>query len=203
MSSVIYMVENEEVTGVMRKSREAAAESNARITQAASRLVRARGFEATGVADVMQAAGMTNGGFYRHFESKNDMVSAAIRAAFDELVARFDHRLEQNGAAAAIDAYVTDYLSDWHLLHPEQGCPVAAVGADAGRSGGAFADQFVEGAERLIRRLATGSGDEAGTRTDRDEAIRRLAALVGAVVVARAVGPGDLREEILAACRAS
>ncbi len=69
----------------MRVSREAKAESKARILGAAARMVRERGVEATAVADVMEAAGMTNGGFYRHFRSKDEMIALAIGAAFAEL----------------------------------------------------------------------------------------------------------------------
>lgn len=182
----------------MRRSREATAHSKARIVSAAARMVRERGIDATSVAEVMAAAGMTNGGFYRHFESKDEMIGSAIDAAFDEIAERFDRRLRQSGAAAAVDAYVEEYLSERHFQYPGYGCPVAAVATDAGRSRGVFAGQFVAGVEKLIGRLMTGSGG-AG-RAERTKAIRRLAKLVGAVVLARAVGKGALRDEIITAC---
>jgi TetR/AcrR family transcriptional repressor of nem operon len=147
-------------------------------------MVRERGIDATSVAEVMAAAGMTNGGFYRHFESKDEMIGSAIDAAFDEIAERFDRRLRQSGAAAAVDAYVEEYLSERHFQYPGYGCPVAG--------------QFVAGVEKLIGRLMTGSGG-AG-RAERTKAIRRLAKLVGAVVLARAVGKGALRDEIITAC---
>jgi TetR/AcrR family transcriptional repressor of nem operon len=181
----------------MRMSREATAQSRDRILSAASKMVRERGVDATSIADVMHAAGMTNGGFYRHFRSKEEMIAAAIRTAFDEIADRFDRRLRQSGAAAAIEAYVDEYLSAAHVEHPDRGCPVAAVAADAGRCRGAFAEEFVAGSEKLIARLSNASGDGAPERAD---AIRRLATLVGAVVIARAVGRGALREEITEAC---
>jgi TetR/AcrR family transcriptional repressor of nem operon len=181
----------------MRMSREATAQSRERILTAASKMVRERGVEATSIADVMQAAGMTNGGFYRHFRSKDEMIAAAIRAAFDEITDRFDRRLRQHGAAAAVAAYVDEYLSVLHLEHPGRGCPVAALGTDAGRSHGAFAEEFIVGAKKLIERLSDVSGPGAPERAD---AIRRLVTLVGAVVIARAVGPGILRDEIINAC---
>jgi TetR/AcrR family transcriptional repressor of nem operon len=180
----------------MRMSREATAQSKARILSAASRMVRERGIDATSVAEVMHGAGMTNGGFYRHFQSKDEMVAMAIRAAFDEIADRFDRRLEQSGAEAAVKAYVEEYLSERHLEHPGQGCPVAGAGTDAGRRGDVFAEEFAAGAEKLIERLSAA----AGTGPERAAAIRRVAMLVGAIVTARAVGPGDLRQEILAAC---
>jgi TetR/AcrR family transcriptional regulator, transcriptional repressor for nem operon len=183
----------------MRKSREATAMSKARIMSAAAKMVRERGIEATSVADVMHAAGMTNGGFYRHFQSKDEMIASAINAGFDEIAERFDRRLRQGGAAAAVAAYIEEYLSERHLSHPGYGCPVAAVGTDAGRSGGVFADAFVDGAEKLIGRLSSGSGRRTGE--ERRKAIRRLALLVGTVVLARAIGKGALRDEIIATCK--
>jgi TetR/AcrR family transcriptional regulator, transcriptional repressor for nem operon len=187
---------------IMRKTREATAKSKARILTAAAKLLRERGVDATGVADVMEAAGMTNGGFYRHFESKDAMIASAIRAAFDEIAERFDRRLKQKGAAVAVQAYFEEYLSESHLEHPGHGCPVAAVGTDAARRRGVFATEFIEGAEKLIERLGTNSAGHQILSAERSEAIRRLAMLVGAVVTARAVGRSPLRKEIIAACRA-
>jgi TetR/AcrR family transcriptional repressor of nem operon len=181
----------------MRMSREATAQSRERILGAAAKMVRERGVDATSIADVMEAAGMTNGGFYRHFRSKDEMIAAAIRVAFDEIADRFDRRLGQDGAAAAIDAYEDEYLSVLHLEHPGRGCPVAALGTDAGRCQGAFAEEFIAGSEMLIRRLSDGCGPDA---PERAAAIRRLATLVGAVVIARAVGRGALRDAVIDAC---
>jgi TetR/AcrR family transcriptional repressor of nem operon len=184
----------------MRMSREATAQSKARILNAASKMLRERGIEATSIVDVMQATGMTHGGFYRHFQSKDEMVAAAIRAAFDEAADRFDRRLRQHGADAAIKAYVDEYLSLSHLEHAGRGCPIAAIGADAGRYGGIISAEFIDGTEKLIQRLVKAPSGTSRTASERTEAIRRLATLVGAVVMARAVGRNTLRKEILAAC---
>lgn len=179
----------------MRKSKEAAAESRRRIVDAAARMLRVRGVEATSVADLMHAAGMTHGGFYKHFSSKDELADLAAREAFREITDRFDERERREGREAAQAAYLADYLSPGHVERPEVGCPVAAFGADAGRRPDALAAAFVDGVETLIARAAVEEGD-AG----RAEAIRRLATAVGAVVAARAVGKGPLRDEILAAC---
>lgn len=184
----------------MRKSREATAQSKAHILRAAAKMVRERGVGATAIADVMEAAGMTNGGFYRHFESKDEMIASAIHAAFDEIADRFDRRLRQDGPAAAVEAYIEEYLSDRHIEHPGYGCPVAAVATDAARRRGVFAEEFVEGAKRLIQRLSDCSGGDALSSAARTNAMCCLAMLVGAVVIARAIGRGHLRKEIIAAC---
>ncbi len=179
----------------MRKSKEATAESRKRIVATAAQLLRARGLEGTSVADVMHAAGMTHGGFYKHFASKDELSDLAARAAFNEIAARFDERARRDGAAAARSAYFADYLSMAHVDRPEAGCPVAAFGADAARRPEALAAAFTDGAEMLIERLASTQNFPG-----RAEAIRKLATAVGALVVARAVGEGPLRDEILASC---
>ena len=177
----------------MRMSRAAAAESRARIVAEAARMLRARGVEGASVAEVMQGAGMTHGGFYKHFVSKDALLAEAASSAFAEAAARFDRRAARVGAEAATAALVRDYLSPVHVAKPERGCPLAAAGADASRHPQALAEAFSEGVEELIARVA-GTGSRA-------EAMVRLAILVGAVVTARAVGEGALRQEILAAAR--
>jgi TetR/AcrR family transcriptional repressor of nem operon len=184
---------------LVRVSREAAAESRSRIVNAASKMFRERGIEAASIADVMQASGMTHGGFYKHFASKNDLVRAAIRLAFDGIANRFDRREAENGEEAALEAYIADYLSAAHVAEPGLGCPIAALGAEAGRHRDWLAGEIGTGVEGLIGRLQNAferSPDDE--RPARSTAIRTLTELVGAVVVARALGPGPLRDEILA-----
>jgi TetR/AcrR family transcriptional repressor of nem operon len=162
-------------------------------------MLRERGVDAASIADVMQASGMTHGGFYKHFDSKADLVRAAVRLAFDDVVDRFDRREAEGGQVAALQAYVAEYLSQAHVNHPGLGCPVAALGADASRHTDWLADSFATGVEGLITRIA-----KAEQNPDQDQpsaraaAIRTLTQLVGLIVVARAVGPGPLQDEILA-----
>jgi TetR/AcrR family transcriptional repressor of nem operon len=185
----------------MRVSREAAAESKSRVVRAASKMLRERGVDAASIADVMQASGMTHGGFYKHFESKNDLVRAAVRFAFDDIVARFDGRKAENGEAAAVTAYVAEYLSKEHTADAGLGCPVAALGADAGRHSVWLGGEFAAGAEQLIARISKAiEKSSRDKRRARSAAIQILTQLVGAVVVARAFGQGPLQDEILAAC---
>ena len=186
----------------MRMSREAAAESKARIVATASKLLRARGLEGASIADVMAAAGMTHGGFYKHFETKDDLNAAAVDVAFREIVDRFDTRERADGVEAAIRAYAEEYLSSGHVEQPDLGCPVAALGADAGRRPEALSAEFAAGAEALIGRLSRSPPDGGESDKARAAAIRMLATLVGGVIVARAVGAGPLRDEVLAACAA-
>jgi TetR/AcrR family transcriptional repressor of nem operon len=165
-------------------------------------MLRERGLEAASIADVMHEAGMTHGGFYKHFKSKNDLVRAAVRFAFDEIIERFDRREATGGRDDALAAYVEEYLSLAHIAHSGAGCPVAALGADAGRNSIWLSAEFIDGAEKLIQRIgqAGEAASEGAEHHARAAAIRTLTQLVGAVVVARAVGPGRLRDELLAAC---
>lgn len=186
----------------MRVSRVAAAESKGRVVEKASRMLLERGVEAASIAEVMHAAGMTHGGFYKHFGSKDELARAAVRFAFDEIVERFDRRKAADGAAAAVAAYVDDYLSAAHIAHSGFGCPVAALGAEAARRNDELRAEFIAGAGRLIECLSEPAATERhgdGKRA-RAAAIRTLTQLVGAVVVARAVGQGALQNEIRAAC---
>jgi TetR/AcrR family transcriptional regulator, transcriptional repressor for nem operon len=183
----------------MRASREAAAESKARIVEAASTMLRERGVDGASIADMMEAAGMTHGGFYKHFGSKDELVAAAVRRAFAEISDRFDAREEKGDADSAAAAYVEEYLSRAHIERPGRGCPVAALGGDAARHPQPLAGTFAIGAEALITRLSRSKTRGRKSGANRARAIRRLTALVGTVVVARAVGPGPLRDEILAA----
>src|SRR5271165_485249 len=184
----------------MRMSREAAAVSKARIVATASKMLRARGLEGASIADVMAAAGMTHGGFYKHFATKDDLNAAAVSAAFGEILDRFDARKCAGGVEAAIRAYAEEYLSTEHVERPDLGCPVAALGADAGRRPEALSAEFSAGAEALLERLSRSSPEGAPHDAARAQSTRRLATLVVAVVVARAVGPGALPDEVLPAC---
>jgi TetR/AcrR family transcriptional repressor of nem operon len=182
----------------MRKSRDVTAASKTRIISAASKMLRARGLVGTSLADVMQEAGMTHGGFYKHFQSKDELAAIAVRSAFEAIAAKFDQTQDEAGPEAATAAYLAQYVSLAHVENAELGCPMAALGADAGRQPSSLAQEFHAGAEQLIERLMRANPHRSPT-VARAEAIRTLLQLVGTVIVARAVGSGPLRDEVLAA----
>lgn len=179
----------------MRVSREEAQESKRRITREAARLMREKGISATSVADVMTAAGMTTGGFYKHFGSKDELASAAVRAAFEAILAPLQRRAEKTGAAPARAEYFSHYLSDAHIQNPGKGCPVAAIGPDAGREPELLGAEFARGVEETLSLL----GAQDMSAMERAALIRQMAMLVGSVILARAVGEGGLRTEIISA----
>ena len=183
----------------MRMSKEAMARHHDEIVTAASRMLRERGIEGTSVADLMQAAGLTHGGFYRHFDSKEALVAEAAQSIYDNLVQGLATKAEKTTEAEAIADYVEKYLARYHVSHPGAGCVMAALGVEAAREGADVQRVFANGTQRTIDKLAAGlSGTPAERRA---KAIRTLASLVGAVVIARAVGDGALSEEVLAANR--
>ncbi|MGJ4919003.1 TetR/AcrR family transcriptional regulator [Bradyrhizobium sp. HKCCYLRH2060] len=188
----------------MRKTREQTAESKAKIVDTAARLLRERGVAGASIADVMAAAGMTQGGFYRHFASKNDMLAAATRHAFAAMAGGIDRDMDTGGAEAALAAYVARYLSREHIAHPGMGCPAAGFGADAGRMPDVLGTEFTDGAEQLITRVAAGLIARGVAEHDaRAEAIRTLTMLIGTVVMARALGASPLQDEVIAAATAA
>lgn len=180
----------------MRMSNEEKQRSHGRIVTQAGRLFRERGVEGASLADVMAGAGMTHGGFYRHFPDKESLLIAAIEQAFAGFAEALDDVPEDRAAEAAAD-FRTHYLSADHLGAPGLGCPAPTLGPDVMRSGPKVRAAFGAGLDRMIAGLARGNGHGPGARR---QALRDLSMLVGAVVMARAVND-EFAAEILAACR--
>lgn len=180
----------------MRVSREQASKNRSRILQSASRMFREHGFEGVGLAQIMQAAGMTHGGFYNHFESKADIAAEATQAAFDDVVGAVQ---DLPAGRDGILRYVRRYLSADHVAHTGMGCPAPALGADAGRQDARTIAAFADGYGRLLDPLAERFGQAGFDATEaRRRAILMLTELVGAVVLARGIGRGAQANEILA-----
>lgn len=183
----------------MRVSREQMLENRERILDTAARLFRERGFDGVGVADVMKAVGLTHGGFYGHFSSKDDLAAQALGRAFGNA----NRWLEEAKAAepeAPVQAIASRYLSPLHRDDPGHGCPVAALGCDIARLGEASRSAATEGARGAIASL---SSVMPGTneRERRTAALASYATLVGALVISRMVDDAALSEEVLAAAR--
>lgn len=164
----------------------------------AARLLRERGVDGASVADVMTDAGMTHGGFYRHFETKDDLVEVALDRAFDQHLNATEQRLDDSADVTVIEGFIAQYLSDEHVAHMGQGCPVAALSSDMARAPEGVRARFAEGVKRMIRFVSrTYSGSPAQRRA---KAYRQLAMMAGAVALARACDR-ETADEILAACR--
>jgi len=175
----------------MKVSREQMAENRRRILDAASRLFRDKGFDAVSVAEVMKAAGLTHGGFYGHFASKDDLIAQSLAHALGEGA----------GRSADLRAYVDAYLSPAHRDDTAGGCPVAGLAAAIRHQTPAARAVMAEGLEAQIERIA-GSLQELDPPVRRGAAIGIWAAMVGAVILARAVEDPSLADEVLEQTRA-
>jgi TetR/AcrR family transcriptional repressor of nem operon len=181
----------------MRRSQEDTAETRRKIVGAASQLFRERGIDATSVADVMSEVGMTVGGFYRHFESKEALVAEAIESASRETTAF----LAPGSGPGPIDVVplVENYLSDVHRKNPGRGCPVAALCSEVAHGGKVTKKAFTGALERLLKIVGAATGTRS--RDDRKNALFAASAAVGAVVLARATHDDALADELLSAVR--
>lgn len=183
----------------MRVSREKAAEHRERIIEAAGALFRERGFGGIGVADIMKAADLTHGGFYGHFASKDDLIAQASRRSMARAAVNW-RKLVAGAPDRPYAALLNHYLSPRHRDDPGRGCAFAALSGDAARCGKPVRKAFADGLEPLIDTLAeVCHGRSKAAR--RRKAIAALAELIGALILARAVGGAALSDEILDAAR--
>ena len=185
----------------MRVTREQAAKNRERVIDTAARLFREKGYSGIGVADLMKAAGLTHGGFYGNFDSKEDLMAAACTRAFEGAAARWADLIARY-PDTALAQIVDNYLSRQHVAHPGQGCAIAALGPDLGRLSAPLRDMTAAGVRAQIDVLAPLM--EGGSAQDqRRAAMGAFAAMVGALVLARAVSDDALGDEILAAVQAN
>lgn len=178
----------------MRVSRTQAAENRERIVNVASRLFREGGIGATGVDAVMKAAGMTHGGFYGHFQSKDNLVAEACSRSLSRSLEKWSQVAENK---SALKALLDHYLSADHRDNPGDGCLIAALAAEAPRSSPEVRKVITEGIRSMLE-LIESSVPGSDKKTKRANAIHTLTTMVGALIVARAVGDPALSKEILA-----
>jgi TetR/AcrR family transcriptional repressor of nem operon len=182
----------------MRVSREQAAKNREHVVDTAARLFRERGYDGIGVADLMKEAGLTHGGFYGNFASKEQLMAEACARAFDSAAERWT-RLAARDGAGAMAGIADAYLSRAHVDHPGAGCAVAALGADASRLAPPVRAAMTDGIKTQIDLMA--SLHAGGTQDARAGAIADYAAMIGALVLARATDDVALSEEILQTVR--
>lgn len=181
----------------MKVSKEQMAEHRARIIEAASQRFREKGFGGVSVAELMKEAGLTHGGFYNHFESKEELMSLAVERAFGDIEARWNQAIEKN-PAKPIRAVQRAYLSTYHLEHPGHGCVIAALGSETSRQAAPIKRSITTGIESLIGLLASIQPERSKAQR-RKKAVACLAQMVGALVLARSSGNQALADEVLSA----
>ena len=170
----------------MRYPAKETAAKHERIVKEASRLFRERGFENVSVGEVMKAAGLTHGAFYAHFSSKEELQAAAV--AYGQKVSL--ERMQRSSRKHSKGSYADRYLSRWHRDNPGDGCTMAALAQEVARSTPEVKAALEQGLQEILSR-----GE------DRKEAIFRLAAMIGGVVLARAVQDPGFSDEILGSIR--
>lgn len=161
-------------------------QSHARILDAAARAVRRHGYAGVGVAEVMKEAGLTHGGFYAHFKSRDALLNAAIEYAGADSVKLLSRRVKalREAGASPVRALVEAYLGDEHVASCERGCPVAALGSEMPRQPEALLAVSRKRVEGLVERVRATLPPEA----PREHAFALAASLVGALQLARALG---------------
>jgi TetR/AcrR family transcriptional repressor of nem operon len=177
----------------MRVSREQAAENRERIVDTAARLFREKGFDGVGIDAIMSGAGLTHGGFYGHFGSKDDLAAEAVASALERNV-------EKQGCYANLSDLVSEYLSERHCADRANGCAVAALGADIARQRIGVRRELTGYVRAQLDRLALLIRRGPIARR-RKRAIATFAGMVGALTLARAVDDPALSKEILAVAR--
>jgi TetR/AcrR family transcriptional regulator, transcriptional repressor for nem operon len=173
------------------------------ITNASARLMRERGIDGVSVADLMGAAGLTHGGFYGHFESKEQLAAEACALAFGESVERWKTRIAaQPDRNAALQALTEGYLSTRTRDNPGTSCPTAGLVCDVAREPlhTPVRAAFLTGTQQLVEVLASlqPGGDSESARR---RALTQFSTLVGAVLLARATAGSAMSDEILRAAR--
>jgi TetR/AcrR family transcriptional regulator, transcriptional repressor for nem operon len=181
----------------MRHSKAEKANTHKRIVAIAAKKFREEGLAGIGIADLMKEAGLTVGGFYKHFKSRDALVAEAIGSALELWKDRID--AAAGGPRVTYESLVDDYLSEAHRDHPGMGCPVGALAGDLARSDKRTRAVATRKIRDNIELLATLIRDT--TKTDKDtarsRAVMTYCALVGAISMARAVSDKELSREIL------
>ena len=185
----------------MRVSRAQVAEHRQRIIEVASRRFRETGVGDTGIAALMEEAGLTHGGFYGHFDSKEALAVAAMEEAAERAVATWESRVAR-APDAPVQALLDGYLTTAHRDHPATGCAFVALAADAARhKHRPFRRAFTHGLRRCVDVLQRALPGRNG-RAARQQALAMFSGMVGAILLSRAVNDAELSAEILSATRA-
>jgi TetR/AcrR family transcriptional repressor of nem operon len=180
----------------MRASREVAEKNRQNVVRTAARQFRKHGYDGIGIAGLMKAAGMTQGGFYKQFKNKEALECEATELALRENLQSWTKAID--GREDPIASLKYWYLTPEHLGAVDVGCTYAALAAEATRDRPALQAVFTEAINRQVETLAMELGDDANRR---EKAIQAMAQIVGSLILARSVDDADLQKEIISAGR--
>ena len=184
----------------MRYRPEHKLETHQKIVKDASRRVRAEGLTGAAVSAVMKDAGLTHGGFYKHFESKDDLLLESLREGFREIEDALAHAAEQSPSGEAWKAIVKTYLSLDLCEHPERGCPLAALAPELARADKKMKPQI---AGELVNYKSRMLPFMPGRRSaEKERAFFVIfSTMIGAIEIARMLPERAMREKVLASTR--
>lgn len=174
------------------------AKTHERIIKLAAKRFREKGLAGIGIADLMKEAGLTVGGFYKHFASRDELVSEAVRSALGTWKRKLQ-AAASGGPPVTYESLVAEYLTEAHRDHPGSGCPVAALAPEIARTDKQTRALITQETQDGIALLANliGASRAEDQATARSQAILAYSALVGAISMSRAVSDDNLSREIL------
>jgi len=184
----------------LKVTKEKAAENRAALVQAAAHLFRERGIDGVGVAEISKKAGLTHGGLYAQFPSKEALAAAAFAAALQE---GWEITADRSGRPATLTDFLNHYLSFEHRDNLATSCPMSASASEIGRQDKMLSERFKEGFEQVVALMERGLGASPVKAENRQRALAMMAAMIGGVAASRAVAKADpkLSNEILRAVR--
>ena len=184
----------------MRYSKEHKVETHTRIVKKASARLREKGAHGIGVADLMKDAGLTHGGFYAHFDSREALVIEAFAYAMDRSTERWRKLAETIPPEKRMATIVETYLTPLHRDDPGHGCAITALGAEIARESPKTRKAFAAKLEQMVDMIADQIPD-VPRKAARKQALATLSTMVGTLVLSRIAGSGELSDDILGAGR--
>ena len=203
MSNIIQMLTEALLRAIqsrMGHSKASKANTHARLVEAAAARFKERGVDGISLSDLMKELKLTHGGFYRHFDSRDELVSEALELALTQTGQSMRERLFEGGKAN-LGAFVDFYLDEAHRDERAAGCAVAALAGDAPRKNADVQAQFRRHIELNLETVSGALRAGGSTGDVRAAAILTLSALYGALIMARAVGDSPLSSEVLRTVR--
>ncbi|WP_052310561.1 TetR/AcrR family transcriptional regulator [Granulicella mallensis] len=186
----------------MRLTGEQAKQNRQLILETASRMFKLHGMEDVSVADIMKQSGFTHGGFYNHFNSKEELAAEAVACAFENSAQRLSEKFASAGSPRkGFEKVIAEYLSPAYRDSSTGGCPAAALPADAARNGKEVQTAFADGIESYLDIFAAGM--DGNKQEARQQAVALLSSLVGSLMLSRAVKKSNpkLSDELLSSAR--
>lgn len=170
--------------------------SHERIVEVTSKAIRRSGYDGTGIADIMREAGLTHGGFYSHFPSREALLAEAADCAGAETIAKISDLLTKVPAQQALGLLVQEYLSTEHLKDIESGCHIAALASEMPRQATEVRQASTRRIKEMVDLIARLSPHWGGSQAHKD-ALFSISTLVGTLILARAVDDPKLAQEFL------